>query len=227
MSQKISRKNHHRDDGGAAAPRGAVLLAAAGVGRCRSAREAAYHLLHGGTQQAFPQRRVLPSNSAVRTATARCSLQLKLRQSLTFGPPAVRRTTGAGTMWATTEKSPELRQRRFRRRTLTSWCPKEWSSTATVGAALNCCASRRPPDSVADSPVRCRGLMVRIPACIADAYRWCTPTRSATLSGRLPVHVFENAGGGTCNKHFGIPRGMTAIGTKLKEAGCEHLHYTL
>lgn len=69
--------------------------------------------------------------------------------------------------------------------------------------------------------------MVRMPACIADAYRWCTPTRSATLSGRLPVHVFENAGGGTCNEHFGIPRGMTAIGTKLKEAGCERLHRTV
>ena len=50
------------------------------------------------------------------------------------------------------------------------------------------------------------------------AYRWCTPTRSATLSGRLPVHVFEG-GGGTCNEHFGIPRGMTVIGSKLKSAG--------
>jgi arylsulfatase I/J len=47
---------------------------------------------------------------------------------------------------------------------------------------------------------------------------WCIPSRSATLSGRLPVHVFQG-GGGACNEHFGIPRGMTVIGTKLKSAG--------
>ena len=44
-------------------------------------------------------------------------------------------------------------------------------------------------------------------------------TRSSTLSGRLPVHVFEQAGHGVCNVHFGVPRGMTMISAKLKSAG--------
>eukprot|EP00662_Eupelagonemidae_sp_cell21_P017701 gene17701-62317_t len=53
-------------------------------------------------------------------------------------------------------------------------------------------------------------------------YRWCTPTRSSFLSGRLPVHVFQASGhgaGGACNRHTGIPRNMTVISAKLKAAG--------
>ena len=47
----------------------------------------------------------------------------------------------------------------------------------------------------------------------------CCPTRSSFHSGRLPVHVNV----GNCNQpvytNSGIPQNMTALGTKMKEAG--------
>ena len=58
------------------------------------------------------------------------------------------------------------------------------------------------------------------------AYRFCSPSRSSFISGRLPVHVND------LNLHLdiynpndpisgfaGIPRNMTGIATKLKAAG--------
>lgn len=51
------------------------------------------------------------------------------------------------------------------------------------------------------------------------AYRWCAPSRSSFLSGRLPVHVFQGAAGGACNEYAGIPRGMTGLASKLAEVG--------
>ena len=46
----------------------------------------------------------------------------------------------------------------------------------------------------------------------------CTPTRSSFQSGRLPVHVtiqLKNPDNPSC----GIPRNMTGIATKMKQAG--------
>ena len=51
-------------------------------------------------------------------------------------------------------------------------------------------------------------------------YRWCTPSRSSFLSGRLPVHVFEGKHfPGACNQFFGVPRNMTTVAAKLKSRG--------
>ncbi len=58
------------------------------------------------------------------------------------------------------------------------------------------------------------------------AYHMCSPSRSSLISGRLPMHVnvvnadptiynaSESSGTGA-----GIPRNMTGLGTKMKEAG--------
>ena len=57
-------------------------------------------------------------------------------------------------------------------------------------------------------------------------YRYCSPSRSALISGRLPIHVNDkNLKIGNYNPndpvsgYAGIPRNMTGIATKLKEAG--------
>eukprot|EP00505_MAST-04D_sp_SCG-Rhode-Island_P000595 Stramenopile-MAST_4_protein_595 len=46
----------------------------------------------------------------------------------------------------------------------------------------------------------------------------CTPSRSALQSGRLPVHVLTNLVG-PCDINGAIPRNMTGIAAKLKDAG--------
>jgi arylsulfatase I/J len=49
-------------------------------------------------------------------------------------------------------------------------------------------------------------------------YKMCTPSRSSFFSGRLPVHVqvqLENPE----VQNTGIPRNMTVIGHKMREAG--------
>jgi len=63
-------------------------------------------------------------------------------------------------------------------------------------------------------------------------YSWCGPSRSALLSGRLPVHVNVNHSNpmafirsNPLSSGEGVPAGMTMIGTKLKEAGYS-THYT-
>ena len=58
-------------------------------------------------------------------------------------------------------------------------------------------------------------------------YNWCSPSRSAFLSGRLPIHVNDEAkvSYATYNPKdpvsgfMGIPRKMTVISAKMKEAG--------
>ena len=58
-------------------------------------------------------------------------------------------------------------------------------------------------------------------------YHWCAPSRSALLSGRLPIHVNDakNVSYGAYNPKDpvsgfnGIPRNMTVISAKMKEAG--------
>ena len=59
------------------------------------------------------------------------------------------------------------------------------------------------------------------------AYHWCAPSRSAVLSGRLPIHVNDasNVSYSAYNPKDpvsgfdGIPRNMTVISAKMKEAG--------
>jgi arylsulfatase A-like enzyme len=48
----------------------------------------------------------------------------------------------------------------------------------------------------------------------------CTPSRSSLQTGRLPVHILTNLVG-PCDINGAIPRNMTGIAAKLKEAGYE------
>ncbi len=56
-------------------------------------------------------------------------------------------------------------------------------------------------------------------------YNWCAPSRSALLSGRVPIHVYHDACDVCVNPDDpdsgfgGIPRNMTVIAEKMKEAG--------
>ena len=58
-------------------------------------------------------------------------------------------------------------------------------------------------------------------------YNWCAPSRSAFLSGRLPIHVNDAKGVSfvaynpkdPVSGFNGIPRNMTVISAKMKEAG--------
>ena len=58
-------------------------------------------------------------------------------------------------------------------------------------------------------------------------YNWCAPSRAALLSGRLPIHVndADNVTSASYNPkdpvsgYMGIPRNMTVISAKMKEAG--------
>ena len=56
-------------------------------------------------------------------------------------------------------------------------------------------------------------------------YNWCSPSRSAFLSGRVPIHVNDDTCGMCYNPDNpisgsgGIPRDMTTIATKMKTAG--------
>lgn len=57
-------------------------------------------------------------------------------------------------------------------------------------------------------------------------FNWCSPSRSAFLSGRLPIHVNDVTTSETAynpkdpvSGFDGIPRNMTGIAAKLKEAG--------
>eukprot|EP01083_Nonionella_stella_P034130 93448_1 len=45
-------------------------------------------------------------------------------------------------------------------------------------------------------------------------YKYCSPTRSALMSGRLPYHVNE-VNGNVCSPNFGVPLNMTMISEKL------------
>ena len=58
------------------------------------------------------------------------------------------------------------------------------------------------------------------------AYKFCSPSRSCLMSGRLPIHVNDqNAEPNVYNPndpisgYAGIPRNMTGLATKLKKAG--------
>ena len=58
------------------------------------------------------------------------------------------------------------------------------------------------------------------------AYKFCSPTRSSLMTGRLPIHVNDRNDFMTIynpsdpvSGYAGIPRNMTAIASKLKEAG--------
>ena len=56
-------------------------------------------------------------------------------------------------------------------------------------------------------------------------YNWCAPSRSALLSGRVPIHVYHDDCDVCYNPddpvsgYGGIPRNMTVIAAKMKEAG--------
>ena len=57
-------------------------------------------------------------------------------------------------------------------------------------------------------------------------FNWCSPSRSAFLSGRLPIHVNDVTTSETCynpndpvSGYDGIPRNMTGIASKMKQAG--------
>ena len=56
-------------------------------------------------------------------------------------------------------------------------------------------------------------------------YNWCSPSRSAFLSGRVPIHVNDVSCEVCYNPkdkvsgYGGIPLNMTVIATKMKEAG--------
>ena len=63
-------------------------------------------------------------------------------------------------------------------------------------------------------------------------YNWCSPTRSSFLSGRLPIHVNDAPNltpintnpNDTISGFQGIPRNMTVIAEKMKEAGYSTHH---
>ena len=55
------------------------------------------------------------------------------------------------------------------------------------------------------------------------AYQWCTPSRAAFVSGRLPIHIARL--GGVCLEGEGVPREMTGIGAKLKAGGYRTAQY--
>ena len=57
-------------------------------------------------------------------------------------------------------------------------------------------------------------------------YNYCSPLRAALLSGRLPIHVNDIDSSQSCynlddsvSGYSGIPRNMTVISAKMKEAG--------
>jgi arylsulfatase A-like enzyme len=50
-------------------------------------------------------------------------------------------------------------------------------------------------------------------------YKYCSPTRSAFLSGRLPVHVNQNNNCNDASSMSGIDLRMTLLPQKLKQAG--------
>lgn len=49
-------------------------------------------------------------------------------------------------------------------------------------------------------------------------YKMCTPSRSSFFSGRLPVHVQQELQNPEV-QNAGMPRNMTAVGAKMKQAG--------
>ena len=53
----------------------------------------------------------------------------------------------------------------------------------------------------------------------ADVYKYCSPTRSSFLSGRLPMHVNQNNACNDALSASGIDLRMTLLPQKLKEAG--------
>ena len=52
-------------------------------------------------------------------------------------------------------------------------------------------------------------------------HRMCTPSRSAFISGRLPVHV-QNGLPNPEESICGVPFNMTGLGVKMKQAGYDH-----
>ena len=50
-------------------------------------------------------------------------------------------------------------------------------------------------------------------------YKYCSPTRSALMSGRISYHVNEE-NGNTCSPGFGVPLNMTMLSERLvQDAG--------
>ena len=108
--------------------------------------------------------------------------------------------TSAGTMWAGTT-------RKCSRRTATSSSPRASSSTGTTSTCVS-------------EPRGAR--LVFFQASEKRLRTDCSPTRSAFHSGRFPYHVnqiiLSNDG---AVPDWGVPKEMTMLPEKMKEAGCE------
>ena len=90
-------------------------------------------------------------------------------------------------------------------------------------STCNCEAPISPSCSLA--PIRCSVMCV-----CADAYKFCSPTRSAIQSGRNPIHVnvqnyqptvwdYVDPTGDTDSGYAGISRNMTTLADIMKRGG--------
>jgi arylsulfatase A-like enzyme len=54
---------------------------------------------------------------------------------------------------------------------------------------------------------------------LTDTFKYCSPTRSSLLTGRLPLHVNQNNECNTETSRSGIDLRMTLLPAKMKLAG--------